>query len=205
MYGPLASNFRTAGLRKSLEGALSSIEKFNDVDHPGPEGTDLLEQIKDLLDVIISLDDLATRRRRNLVPTRSFSTTDLLHLETLGSNVATITQECMDFSDTLQSSLKDIIHGRDTTTETRLSEQVWYDDTYQALKLRTETLRVLLSATNLVDHKGDVDEDGNLSNDAQSFASTLQYQIAVLKPKLDGADGQGMTAVCSRSTSMGYH
>src|ERR1700730_663644 len=102
MYGPLASNFGTAGLRKSLEGALSSIEKFNDVDHPGPEGTDLLEQIKDLLDVTISLDDLATRRRRNLVPTRSFSATDLLRLETLGGNVATITQECMDFSDTLQ-------------------------------------------------------------------------------------------------------
>jgi len=56
-----------------------------------------------------------------------------------------------------------------------------------------------------VDYKDDVDEDGNLSNDAQSFASTLQYQIAVLKPKLDGADGQSTIAVCSGYISMGYH
>ena len=135
MYGSLASNFGTAGLRKSLEETLNSIEKFNDVDHLRPEETDLLEQIEDLLDVTISLDNLATRRRRNLVPTRSFSATDLLHLETLSGNVATITQECMDISDTLQSSLKDIIHGRDITTEIRLSEQDWYDEIYQALKL----------------------------------------------------------------------
>jgi len=135
MYGSLASNFGTAGLRKSLEETLNSIEKFNDVDHLRPEETDLLEQIEDLLDVTISLDNLATRRRRNLVPTRSFSATDLLRLETLSGNVATITQECMDISDTLQSSLKDIIHGRDITTEIRLSEQDWYDEIYQALKL----------------------------------------------------------------------
>jgi hypothetical protein len=205
MYGPLASNFGTAGLRKSLGGALSSIEKFNDVERPEPQGTDLLEQIRDLLDVTISLDDLATRHRRNLLPKRSFSATDLLHLESLGGNVATITQECMDLSDTLQSSLKDITHERDIHTHPGLGEQVWYDETYQALRLRTETLRVLLSAINLVDHKDDADEDGSLSNDAQSFASTLQYQIALLKPKLDGADGLSTTVVSSEYTSMEYY
>ena len=204
MYEPFASNLGTASLLKHLDGARRSIEKFNNVSSLEPEATDLLEQIKDLFAVTALLDDLATKERRNssahLTP---LSAADLVHLHSVCGSTATMTQECVEFIEPLQSSLEDIIRERDiigcAAAESRLGSQAWYDETYEGLKLRTEVLRVLFSAINLLRHKNDTDEDGSLSAEAWSFASTLQYQIALVNPKLHGASKYSTTVVMFRA------
>jgi hypothetical protein len=199
MHEPFASNLGTASLLKHLDLAHTAVEKFNDVLDPEPEATDLLEQIADLVVATVSLDDLATRERRNSSANRShLSAADRLHLRSVCSSTATMTQECVEFIQPLRSRLEDIrgIMGS-ATVESRLESQDWYQETYEGLKLRTEVLRVLFSAINVLLHKNDTDEDGQLSNAALSSASALQYQIGVVNPKLHGANNDGTTVVCS--------
>jgi hypothetical protein len=206
MYEPFASNLGTANLLKHLDGAQHAVEKFNDVSIPEPEAIDLLEQIKDLFAVTASLDELATKERRNssAYPTR-LSAADLLHLQSVCSSTASMTQECVEFIEPLRSRLEDLRGIMDSATrEGQLRSQNWYPEIYEGLKLRTEIFQVLLSAINVLRHKNDANEKGQLSAEALSFASTLQYQIVLVNPKLQGANSESTTVVCLSSTSLAY-
>ena len=205
MYAPFANSVNslgTASLSRDLDGVQRSLERLNGSD-PEQEATDLLEEIKDLVDINASLHELATRERRNpsLYP-GSASPSDLVHLQSVFDGTSAITEECTVFARAIQSSLNDIVHERDavgyTTRETMLRNQSWYDETCQALKLRAELLRALFSAINVLQHKNETDENGNLSSEARSFASTLQYQIALVDPKIHAADTHAASAVCSK-------
>ncbi|KAF4628455.1 hypothetical protein G7Y89_g9692 [Cudoniella acicularis] len=192
MYEPFANNLGTASLLKHLNGARRSVEKLNDASSLESEVTDLLEQIKDLIAVTASLDDLATAERRFSKPSSPLSAVDLVHLHSVCGSTATLTQECVEFVELLHSGLEDVIREREiigwATTDSRLGSQPWYNELYEALKLRTEVLQVLLLAINLLRYKNDTDDDGNLSAEARSYASRLQYQIVLVSPKLGGAD-----------------
>jgi len=195
----------TASLLRDLGIVQSCLERF-DISSPESEAIDLLVQIKDLVDVTALLDGLATRERRNPSAQRkSLSASDLVHLHSVCSSAAAITQECAGIIGPLQSNLKRIAHERDvgyTTPESRLGDQAWYDETYQALKLRTEVLRVVFSSINLLHHKNDTDEDGHLSAEARSSASTLHYWIALVDPKLHITDKRSKIAVCSHFSNV---
>jgi hypothetical protein len=202
MHDLFATSFGTTNLLKLLESVLRSLDWLNHVDRPEPEGTELLVQIRDLHDATSVLDDLATRGRRKIGPSKSVPVTpsDMVHLQKLWGGVATITQECSESVDTLQSRLKDVALEKNSQhyvfREIRLGDKVWYDETYQTLKLHTEALQILISAINLIHHKDEFDNDGNLSGEALSLSSKLQYQIAILGPKLDDKYGNSTTEVC---------
>ena len=202
MFAPFANSVTslgTAGLSKDLDGVRQSLERFNGPD-PEQETIDLLEEIKDLIDINASLHELATRERRNpsLHP-GSASASDLVHLQAVFDGTAAITEECMVFVRAIQSSLNDIAYERDvaghTTRETMLGNQSWYNETCQALKLRAGVLRALFSAINVLQHKNDLDEGGNLSSEARSFASTLQYQIALVDSRIHATVAHAASAV----------
>jgi tetratricopeptide (TPR) repeat protein len=195
MYEPFVNNLGTASLLEHLERARRSIEKFNDVSNPEREAIDLLEQLKDLIAVTTSIDDLATRERRtSSTRLKRLSAADLVHLQSVYDNTAIITQECVEFIEPLRPRLEDIIGF--ATADSRLGAQSWYNEIYLGLKLRTEVLRVLFSGINLLLLKNDTDEDGQLSPEGRSFASTLQYQIALVKPKLNHVQNYNTTLVC---------
>ena len=209
MYGTFANSVNslgTASLSRDLNGVQQSLESL-DGSNLEQEATDLLEEIKDLVDINSSLNKLATRERRNpSVYPGSASASDLVHLQSVLDGIAATIEECAVFARAIQSSLNDITHERDavgyTTHETRLGNQSWYDETCQALKLRTELLKALFSAINVLQHKNETDENGNLSSEARSFASTLQYQIALVEPKIYAADTHAVSAVCSELSNM---
>ena len=196
----------TVGLLNDLDGAQRLLEGLNSSSSE-VEATDLLEQIKDLLDITASLNGLATRERRKPSPYLGlFSASDLVNLQSVVSNATTIIEECSMFARALQSSLKDIAHERDAvgyaTPESHLRNQAWYDETYQALKLRTEVLRVLFSAINLLHLKNDRKDDDDISAEARSLASTLHYQIALVDPKVAITNDYSIAEVCSVSNGM---
>jgi len=185
MHEPFASSLGTTGLLKHLEIALSSVQKFNDISNPENEAADLVEKLNDLIDVTSSLDDVATRERRgSSIYLKSVSATDLVHLHSICACTATLIHGCNDDIESLHSSLGEILHTRSAigyvTTENRLGNQAWYDETYQILNLYADILRILYLAINLLYRKNDTDEDGNLSSEAASHSSSLQYRIALV-------------------------
>ena len=208
MYGPFADSVNSLGtacLSRDLDGVQRRLESLNSLDAE-QEATDLLEQIKDLVDINASLNKLATRERRNpSIYPGSASASDIVHLQSVLNGIAAIIEECTVFARAIQSSLNDIAHERDavgfTTHETRLKDQSWYDETCQALKLRTEVLKTLCSAVSVLQHKNETEEDGNLSFEARSSATTLRYQIALVDAKLHVTEGHAVSAVCCGSSN----
>ena len=206
MYGLFANSANslgTASLSRDLDGVQQCLENL-DGSNPEQEATDLLEEIKDLVDINASLNRLATKERRKpSVYPGPASASDLVHLQAVLDGIAATIEECTVFARAIQSSLNDVAHERGVdgymTRETRLGNQSWYYETCQALKLRTEVLKALLSAVNVLQHKNDIDENGNLSSEARSFASTLQYQIALVGPNIYAAETHAVSAVCSES------
>lgn len=182
----------TADLLSELNSALETLEALHTLNSES-EAADLIEQIKDLVDITAALNDLATRERRNpsLYP-GAFSAADLVHLQSIVRGVAMMAEECTMFTTALRASLNNISHERKEagypTPESQFRNQMWYDETFYALKLRTEVLRVLFSAINLLQHRGDEDEDDNLSKKTRSLASTLHYQITVVETNLRSAN-----------------
>ena len=204
MYGSFANSVKSLGtvsLSKDLDGVQQSLESL-DASNPEQEATDLLEQIKDLVDINASLNKLVIRERRNpSFHPGSASASDLVHLQSVLDGIAATIEECTVFAKAIRSSLNDVTHERDAVgylmDEARLENQSWYDETCQALKLRTEVLKALFSAINVLQHKNETDENGNLSSETRSFASTLQYQIALVDPKIYAAETHAVSAVCS--------
>lgn len=208
MYGLFAdtvNSLGTASLSRDLDGVQHRLESLDGSDVE-QEATDLLEQIKDLVDINASLNKLATRERRNpSVYLGSASASDIVHLQSVLDGIAATIEECTVFARAIQSSLNDIAHERDavgfTTHETRLRNQSWYDETCHALKLRTEVLKTLSSAVNVLQHKNETEGDGNLSLEARSSATTLRYQIALVDAKLHATEAHAVSAVCSGLSS----
>ena len=189
----------TASLLRDLEGLRKALEKLDTLS-PEPEATELIEQVKDLVDISGSFNDLAMRERRkpSLHP-GSASASDLIHLQSVLEGTAATTEECTVLTRAIQSSLDDIADERNAagyaTHESRLRNQVWYEELRQAFGLHTDVLRALSSAVNTLQFKHDTDEDGNLSPEARSAASTLHYQIALIDPKLNSKDLRISSAV----------
>lgn len=203
MYGPFVNSVNslgTASLSRNLDGVQQCLESLHGSD-PEQEATDLLEVVKDLVDINASLNKLATKERRNpSIYLGSASASDIVHLQSVLDGIAATIDDCTVFARAIQSSLEDIAKHRAAdslpTREFRLGNQPWYNETCQALKLQTEVLKTLLSAINVLQHKNETDENGNLSFEARSFASTLQYQIALVDPKIYAAETHGVSAVC---------
>ncbi|KAF2430668.1 hypothetical protein EJ08DRAFT_697146 [Tothia fuscella] len=184
----IVNSLGTATLLGDLDGAIRILESLNST---GSESavTVLLEQIKDLIEITASIHELSTDRRRNSSATLGFlSASDLIHLRPVLYGTAATTEECSELISALQSSLNGIAQERSligyVTPESRLKNQPWYSEIYKALGLRTEVLRLLSSAINLLYHKHDADENGNLTATARNYASTLQFQITLVEPKL---------------------
>ena len=178
-------------LSRNLRGVQRSLNDLITAQHER-EADDLLEHLKDLEEASSSLQDLVTGERRN--PSRSVvpaSASDTVHLRAVLREASIIIEQCDIRVVALQSSLDDIAHERDsasyTTQESLLKNQTWYDDTMQALKLRAEVLRILFSAISVMAYKHESDDDGNLSPEARSRASTLHYQITLVEPKIHDA------------------
>ncbi|KAF1999644.1 hypothetical protein P154DRAFT_600220, partial [Amniculicola lignicola CBS 123094] len=212
MYEPFASSLGTATLLKDLEDSQSLVGKYNDSPSPDPKGIELLEQLKDLAAITNLLDDLATGERRGS-KTRwtSLSSSDHIHLGAICASIITLIQECSEFLDPLQSSLVDLVHERATvavrfaSSDILLEEQAWYEDVYQALRLRTEVLQVLLAAVHVLQYKHETDDDGNLSTKAQSYATTLPYRIALVTPKLQDVPADHLERALARATAVKLH
>jgi hypothetical protein len=202
MDEPFANSLGTANLLIHLEDLKASLERYNsDPSCPEPEAVDLIVQVKDFVAAATSLDSLATQERRSPSAHRkSLSAADLVHMRSVCSCVATLSQDCVGFLESLQAQLKQLTATSERigyiATEDQLGTQSWYRDALEGLKLRTEVVRVAFSAINLLQHKNDTDGDGSVSEEVQSFASTLQYQIALVNPKLNATSDGGMAAVC---------
>ncbi|KAF3767824.1 hypothetical protein M406DRAFT_328878 [Cryphonectria parasitica EP155] len=158
MYEALDLDLGTANLLRNLERARIPIEELAGGSRPDSEVTNLLELIKDLHAVTDSLDELATRERRNLsAPIRSLSSGDRLHLKAVSRSTSVIVQESVGDLDLLKAC---------------------------SLQLRTEVLRILYNAIDLLQKKDDVEEDGNLSFEARGVASTLHYRIQSVQSRI---------------------
>ncbi|KAH9905397.1 hypothetical protein F4778DRAFT_706498 [Xylariomycetidae sp. FL2044] len=189
MYEPLATNLGTAGLLRYLNGLQEWISRLNGIERADPQGVDLSEQIKDLVAITVGIDELATRERRHFsTSVETLSANDLVHLHAVCNSIRALVQECTDLIEPLKSAIEDIVTRSDqsayASTDDGLAAHPWYSDTYGALKIRTEALRVMLSCITLMQHKTRPGEDGNLSREARASASTLQYQIALVQPKI---------------------
>jgi hypothetical protein len=197
-----ANGLGTSNLLRHLDNVTASLEGYNTISGPEPSATDLLEQIKDLVAVTSELDNLSVRERRRYSQSASLSAADLVQLHTVCNCTVEVTQECVGFVEPLQSSVQDILRERDSLGYTpdghRLGDQDWYDDICEALRIRTGVLQILLSATYLLLHKNDKDDAGELSTEAWSLASKLQYQIAFINPKLHNSRERN-TAVVRQS------
>jgi len=185
LYNTFATNLGTANLLKILLTARISVEKILE-----PEAIDLLEPIKDLTVVTSSFHELASKERRNPSSQLTLlSSTDQFHLHSIIGSTSTMIQGCLELINHLQTWVADfnIIYERNTT-KPLLADQGWFEEISQVLPLHTEILQILLSAANLLYSKNDTDDDGNLSAEAGSLSSTLNHQIALIKPRLENAN-----------------
>ena len=186
----LASILDTLGTACLLRDINSLIELIQRLDAAGneSEGTDLLELVKDLQDVINQLDAFATRERRT--PSRfltSPAASDLVHIRAVLESVTKTAEECIAFIGALHHNLEQWTDEKSNQGYVdfcgQLQDQAWHDEALNSLRIRTGVFRVLLSATTLLHHKS-IDERGDLSNELRSIASTLHYQIALTESTL---------------------
>jgi hypothetical protein len=194
MIDLVGASFGTAALLQHLDGVLTSIQRLAGEQPPDSKTTEFAEQIKDFVAITSSLDDTTTSRRRQPFHSQALSEGDIIQLQRLSSSVTTIVQECTESIDILQSALLDLIREKDSNpyfpAKVSLGNQDWYEEWLHIMRLQTEALQVLLSATNLLYQKNDLDEDGHMPSETRSLASTLQYQIAHLSQKLQTVDPQ---------------
>lgn len=187
MSNLIQASFRTSALLQRLEGVLSSVERLAGEQPPDSKTTEFVEQIKDLIAITSSLDDIATSTRRQPFYPRALSEGDIIQLQRLANTVTTTVEECTESIDTLQSALLDLITEKTSNPyfpgRVKLGNQDWFEESLLTMRLQTEALQLLLSAINLVHQKNDLDEDGCMPSEAQLLASTLQYQLAHLSQK----------------------
>ncbi|KAI0399143.1 hypothetical protein F4802DRAFT_603270 [Xylaria palmicola] len=190
---PLITNVGTARLLVHLKRARQFMTEF--INNSGPDcgGVELEEQLKDLIAVIQLIDEVATRER--LGPSTSAkvpSAADVLLSQSACTSIAIVNQECIEFLEPIQSALEDYSHDRShagyTSSNSHLSSEPWYEELRDALKIRANVLRLLLTAIELLCMRNEQHVDDSLSAKAQSLASTLQYSIVLIEPQLQVAD-----------------
>ncbi len=165
---------------------------------PEPKAIGLDEQIKDLVAVAASLDDLAARERREYFPGLELSiAVQPVHLHSLCSCAAVITQECIDLVQPLQSNVRDLVHEKKiigyVSTDRQLGNQDWFAEISMMLWDFAPEVLALVSAINLLFHKNDVEnEDGDLSVEASTFASTFSIRSLLVNSKLHNVETNGI-------------
>ncbi|KAI1777835.1 hypothetical protein F4818DRAFT_326973 [Hypoxylon cercidicola] len=210
MFAPLADNLGTANLLELLKRLRDCIERFNDVPSPEAKAIEFLEQIKDLIAVTRSIDDLATKQRRYSLRRNTLTAADAIHLQSVYTSTRHLTQDYIELIEHFHPAVEDVIKERDSigyaTPETELTGRPWYEEAYNASKLYAEVFRMLFSCITLLQYKNDTGEDGNLSAEAITSASTLQYQAVLVESKLRNAGNhvtkelRGAVAVAKRIT-----
>jgi len=204
------NNLGTGSLLRDLLAARSAFEKLH-ISTTEPEVARLIEQIDDLIDIVSSFDNLATKERRHpSVHLTLRSANGLLHLQSVLDSTAAILDECTVFIRLLQSSPKIVGRERDTadylTPERRLEGQAWYEETCQVLRLLTEILRALFTAIDLLHHQHDTDENAQSFEARSSTSTQLHFQIGLVEQKLHTSSGHNTDAVCSKACCVhAYH
>ncbi|KAK3346014.1 hypothetical protein B0T25DRAFT_612183 [Lasiosphaeria hispida] len=193
----LFSSLGASSLLRDLQAALATLERLN-ILVSEPEVTNLCEQIGDLVDIVLSFDNLATQERRHPTVHLKFrSAQALLHLQTLLSSTTAIIDECSAlFIRPLQSNIEDLARTRDATGPSYIApndlvkEQSWYDEAYNGLRLLTEVLRVLFTAIDLLNHQHGVDDDAQSLEARSSTSTQLHFQISLVEQRLHLVDGR---------------
>lgn len=206
MFAPLADNIGTANLLEFLKRLRDCIERFNDIPSPEANAIELLEQIKDLVAVTRSIDDLATRERRySSLRRNTLTAADTIHLQSVYTSTRHLVQDCIELIESFHPAVEDVIKDRNrigyAAPETQLTGRPWYEEAYDALKLYAEVFRMLFSSITLLHNKNDTSEDGILSAEATISASTLQYQTALVESKLRNAGKHVTNEVCPKLIS----
>lgn len=194
-----AHSLRTATLLQDLDGAQRVLEALS-ASNSEVEATELLEQTKDLISIVDSINEFSIKRRRNAFQSSErLSAADGVHLSPVLQGICNTVEDSTVFVKVLESSLESLAHARSTVgylrSDTQLANQHWYRGTSKVLRLQTEVLRLLFSAVNLLHHKHKTDEDGTLSATAHNYASNLHYQITTVEPKLQAAIDYDTTIV----------
>jgi hypothetical protein len=189
-----------SNLLKDLKTTSGVLEKIN-VSGAESEATSLAEQLSDLIDIVHSFDQLATKERRHpSVHLKFRSPNAILHLQAVLDSTAVILDECNPFVRPLQSSLEALQHERDVAgyigTESHLGNQAWYEETYQALRFLTELLRALFTAIDLLQYQDDADEDTQSLKARSSTATQLHFQLGLVEQKLHLNDQHDTFGVC---------
>jgi len=199
----IQASFRTSVLLQRLDGVLSSVERLAGKQPLDSKTAEFVEHIKDLIAITRSLDDTATSTRRQPFHPRALSEGDIIQLQRLASTVTTTVEECTESMDILQSALLDLIMKKASDpyspAKVALGNQDWFEEWLLTMRLQTEALQLLLSATNLVHQKNDLDEDGYMPSEARLLASTLQYQLAHLNLKRQTVSPQSQKWVSAYS------
>jgi len=193
MFEPFADHLGLPSLLDCLDEVLTAAKKLNALSSTRAEGADLLELLRDFIDIVASLNDLATRERRRASPrVRSLSGAELIQLQQLCSSTAAIAQECIEFLGILQSQLDAILNAREThqsLTEDTLEDQAWYDEIFRDIRLRADVIRILELAIGVLCREPAVGTSHNgldaLETGSRSLLSTLNYYITAFYPKLD--------------------
>lgn len=116
---------------------------------------------------------------------------DLMLSQSACTSITIVNKECVEFIDPLQSALEDFSHDSNRAGQTPpkdlLSNEPWYADLHDALKIRAGVLRLLLASIELLYLKNEQHLD---DTKAQSSASTLKYRIVSVKQELHAANGR---------------
>ena len=187
MADPFAS-IGAGTLLKVLRAVLGALEKL-DISDAEPEVVSLVEQVGDLVDIVRSLQQLATTERRNpSVHLKFGSGNGLLHLQSVSDGVAAIIEECIPLAATLQAIVNGIADQRVeagyVAEDSRIGNQSWYDDIYKDLRLQTDLLRALFTAIDLLYHQHDLDGNGQFLETRSSASTQLHFQIALVEQRL---------------------
>ncbi|PSN64408.1 hypothetical protein BS50DRAFT_622987 [Corynespora cassiicola Philippines] len=179
----------TGHFLKAVQAALKILENIYASDSD-PEVASFVDQLSDLVHIVHSFHDLATKGRRQLPVRIEFRWENTLnHLESVLDGTRAIISECTPVIRPLQSSLEALRIERQSLgyidANTRLKNQSWYQDIYDALKIFTELLRVLFAGVDLLRYQDAANEDGQVLETRSLTAKQLSLQISKVEQKLN--------------------
>ncbi|KAI1108264.1 hypothetical protein F5Y14DRAFT_436850 [Nemania sp. NC0429] len=185
--------FGTELLCQSTDKLIKALLPFKDVVAPQKQVLKLFFQAQELDRVSHELQRLANEHRFAGRSTSSIElpTVDAFQSQTgqLWYSISLVGEQCsLGTIDSLLIRIDKIDHPYVETSRLQLPivDLMWYDQTFRALKVQTDTLHVLEMAIALVDLMNNVNDKGELPhpNQMRDMTSTLQSCIASLKPKL---------------------
>jgi hypothetical protein len=203
MFEPFANHLGLPSLLDHLDEVLTAAKKLNALSSTKAEGADLLQLLKDHINIVTSLNDLATRERRRASPrVRSLSEADLIQLQQVCISTAAIAQECIEFLGILQPQLEAILNAREThqyLIDGSLEDQIWYDEVFRDIRLRADVIRILDLAIVHLCRDPAAGTSHNSPNTPEtgspSHLSTLNYYIIAFSPKLNSLEDRNTAEV----------